>query len=283
MISRLNLYFINLLVIYQLYPSNLLSAQSFRPYIGIHGGINFSQPLLLGGNQQIVTLLNGEKPEKRIYNNVFKNTGYQIGFSFYLRTSEHISIGFLPEISTNSYGYSSHMTFYNNQGDSVLNVENISKSRINYFHFPIIFQYQQKFQKVSPYLFVGASYGLMRSAQHTVKTNSFQENNVGFSQSTTDNYSDEYIQSKFNILGGFGIIRDFTIFHLALDMSYWIGLHNIINESNRYNIQSIGGTTYDVPDDIKLNHFVLNISIIFPINKSVNRGSLDCIIQKKKN
>jgi hypothetical protein len=282
MISRKNLFFFNLIVVVQIFIFSCLNAQSLKPFIGIHGGINFSQPIVFGNNQQIVTLLNGDDPQKRNYSGIVKNPGYQVGFSFYLKINDNLSVGFLPEISKYSYGYQSEMTFYNNLGDSVLNVENISKSKTEYFNLPIILQYQLNVQKTSPYIFIGASYGLLRSAQHSVKVNSVQENGVEFSESSTDNYSSEYIRSKINLLGGIGIIRDFKLFHLAIDLSYWIGMNNIINESNRYNTHSIGGTTYDIPDDIKLNHLVLNTSIIFPINKSNNKGSLDCVVQKKK-
>jgi hypothetical protein len=283
MISRITYSTGYIIIIFQLFfSSEFANSQSLKPFIGIHGGINFSQPVVLGSNQQIVTLLNGDNPETRNYNKFFQNFGYQIGFSFYLKIKEHFSVGFLPEISTYSYGYSSEMVFYNNLGDSALTVENTSKSKINYFNFPVIFQYQKKIQKMSPYVFVGACYGLMRNAQHSVKINAQQENNVDFNESTTDNYSSEYIKSKFNLLGGIGLIREFKLFDLSIDFSYWMGLNNIVNESNRYNTQSVGGTTYDIPDDIKLNHLVINTSIIFPINKPNNKGSLDCVVQKKK-
>jgi hypothetical protein len=282
MISQKTLFYINFFVVVQLFLFTCLGAQSLKPYIGIHGGINLSQPIVIGTNQQIVTLLNGDDPQKRKYTGLFKSSGYQVGFSLYLKIKDKLSIGFLPEISKYTYGYQSQMIFYNNLGDSVLNVENLSKSKIEYFNLPLILQYQLNIQKASPYIFIGASYGLLRSAQHTVKVNSVQENGVEFNESSTDNYSSEYIRSKINLLGGIGVIRDFKLFHLAIDLSYWIGMNNIINESNRYNTHSIGGTTYDIPDDIKLNHIVLNTSVIFPINKSNNRGSLDCIVQKKK-
>jgi hypothetical protein len=275
-----------LLVAILLVIINVIHGQSVQPYIGIHGGINFSQTILLGQNQGIVTLLNGEKSPERKYNSIFKNFGNQVGFSIYLKLNDHWSIGFLPELAKYSYGYNSLMKFNNNQGDTVLSIENTSKTNINYFNFPLILQYQYKIQKISPYVFFGASYGILRNAQHTVNVNSTQTidgNVLEFNESSTDNYTTEYIHSKINLLGGVGVVRDFTLFHLAIDLSYWVGLNNIVNESGRYSTQTISGTTYDVPDDIRLNHIVVNLSVIFPINKSEGKkGSLDCVIHKSK-
>ena len=56
MISRLKT-LITLLVIPQLFFNNLTHSQTFQPYIGIHGGINFTQSILMGNNYEIVTLL----------------------------------------------------------------------------------------------------------------------------------------------------------------------------------------------------------------------------------
>jgi hypothetical protein len=281
MLSRFQFFFGTLFSILFISFSDL-NAGSIEPYIGIHGGINFSKPIVIGSQQQIVTLLDGSELTKRNYNGFFKNLGYQIGFSFYLKFNKHLSLGILPEIANYTYGYSSTMKFFDNQGDTALSVDNVSKSKINYFNIPIILQYQLNFQKTYPYVFFGGSYGLMRNAQHYVNLRSIQQNNIEFNETTTDNYSTEFIRSKLNILAGIGVMHDFKLFHLALDISYWFGLNNIINESARYNTNSIGGTTYDIPDDIKLNNLVINASLIFPINKSNTKGSLDCVVQKRK-
>jgi hypothetical protein len=244
-----------------------IHSKSLSPYIGIHGGINFSQAISIGDNQQIVTLLNGEEIEEKTYTSFFKNFGHQIGFSLYLNINNNLSIGFLPEIAKYSYGYSSSMTFYNALGDSALIINNTSKVKLNYFNLPLIIQYQYEFNEFSPYIFMGASYGLMRNVQHSAEVHSqLQEDNnlIEFSETSTDNYSSEYISSKINLLGGIGIKKDFNLFYLTLDISYWLGLHNLINESGRYSTQTISGTTYDIPNDLKLNHLGYKSFNYFP-------------------
>jgi len=85
-----------------------------------------------------------------------------------------------------------------------------------------------------------------------------------------------------NLFGGSGVFYEFTLFRLAVDFTYWYGLNNIVNETRRFENQTISGSTYDISDDIKLHHLVMNFSILFPINKPTNRGSLDCVLPQKR-
>lgn len=261
-----------------------IQGQSIKPYIGIHGGINFSQPQILG-NYDIITLLDGEALQGRRYNSLFQNFGNQIGFSFILEFNDHIAIGLMPQMARYSYGYSSSIDFFSNDGTLASTTENTSKQRLNYLNFPLFVQYTIRQADFSPYLIAGFSYGYLRNAQHDVVTNTTiytDEDELVFSQPASDNYSSEFIYSKLNLFGGIGAFYDLTLFRLAVDITYWYGLNNISNETNRFQNQTISGSTYDISDDIKLHHFVLNISLLFPINKQTNRGSLDCVTPKKR-
>jgi hypothetical protein len=261
-----------------------IQGQSVKPYIGIHGGINFTQPQILG-SYDIITLLDGEAVQGSQYNSLFQNFGNQIGFSFLLEINDHISIGLMPQMARYSYGYSSSMDFFSNDGTLASTTENTSKQRLNYLNFPLFIQYTIRHADFSPYLIAGFSYGYLRNAQHDVVTNTTiyaNEEELVFSQPTSDNYSSEFIRSKLSILGGVGAYYDLTQFRLAADITYWYGLNNISHETNRFQNQTISGSTYDISDDIKLHHLILNVSLLFPINKQTNRGSLDCVTTKKR-
>jgi hypothetical protein len=273
-----------LMVVYFITAAIDIQGQSIKPYIGLHGGINFTQPQILD-SYDIITLLDGEALQGRQYNPLFRNFGNQIGFSFLLEFSDHISIGLMPQMARYSYGYSSSMEFFSNDGTLASTTENISKQRLNYLNFPLFVQYTIRKADFSPYLIAGFSYGYLRNAQHDVVTNTTINTDgeeLNFSQPTSDNYSSEFIHSKLSLLGGIGAFYDLTLFRLAADITYWYGLNNISHETNRFQNQTISGSTYDISDDIKLHHFILNVSFLFPINKQANRGSLDCVTPKKR-
>lgn len=262
----------------------ITQAQSVTPYVGIHGGINFTQPVILG-SYDIITLLDGEALEGSRYDPLFRNFGSQIGFSFVLEINEHLSVGLMPQMARYSYGYSSSLDFLANDGTLASSTENISKQRLNYLNFPLFIQYTIRHADFSPYLIAGFSYGYLRNAQHDVITTTTlyaDGDELIFTQPTSDNYTSEFIHSKLSIFGGIGALYDLTLFRLAADITYWYGLNNISHETNRFQNQTISGSTYDISDDIKLNHFALNVSILFPINKQEKRGSLDCVIPKKR-
>lgn len=268
--------------------SNLLCfvyGQDMKPLIGIHGGVNFSHPLILS-DYNVITLIDGEPAGERAYDGLFSNFGNQLGFSIYLELNDHLLVGFLPEIAKYSYGYSSYLEFYNSQQVLASTYRNESKINLSYINFPLLIQYQIMSRKSwSPYLLAGISYGLLKSAQHNVTSTTILETVNGaieFYEPSNSNSSSEFIRSKWNVFGGIGGYYDFKQFRIALDVSYWMGLHNIVNETNRYSNQAISGSTYDIADDIRLNHLVVNLSVLFPINKKINRGSLDCVVPKRR-
>ena len=268
-------------VVFQGMPTQ---AQSLKPYIGIHGGVNFTQPQIME-TYTIVTLISGEELQGKQYDPIFRNFGHQIGITFALEINDHFSVGLMPQIAAYSYGYSSLIDFFTNDGSQASTAENISEYELNYINFPVYIQYIIREAAFSPYLTAGFSYGYLRNVQHQVVTNTTiyaEEENLVFSQLNSNNYSTGFIHSKMNLFGGIGVFYEFTLFRLAVDFTYWYGLNNIVNETRRFENQTISGSTYDISDDIKLHHLVMNFSILFPINKPTNRGSLDCVLPQKR-
>lgn len=274
-----------ILFVLGIFISLSIQCQSIKPYIGFHGGINFTQPNVIS-KYEIISTINIEEASEHEYKKIFENFGHQIGFTILLNLNTHFSLGFIPEISNYSYGYKSTEGFYNSQGDSVLTITNNVTSKLNYFNFPLFVQYKVKSGPFVPYLFIGGSFSLLRNAQQTVNELSLLQNqgaNLEFEETSTNNNSSNYIKSKISAFAGIGASYEFTAFTLALDASYWFGFNNIINESNRFNNHSISGSTYELSDDAKLNHIVINASILFPINKNNGeKGALDCIPFKNR-
>jgi hypothetical protein len=259
--------------------------QDIKPFVGFHGGINFTNSAIIS-SYNLVTNINGEQGSEKAYEPLFNNFGHQLGFSLFIQFKDHFLVGFIPEIGKYSYGYSTSLDFYDSQGDLASIYRNESRINLNYIIFPLLIQYQVLREgNWSPYLFAGGSYGLLRSALHNVAFTTILETETGtieFNNPSTSNSSTEFIKSKWNVFGGVGAFYDFTQFRIEIDVSYWFGLNNIVNETNRYNNQAISGSTYDITDDVRLSHLVMNLSILFPINKKTNRGSLDCVVPKRR-
>jgi hypothetical protein len=272
-----------LLIFLYIFPDKS-AGQNFKPYIGIHGGLNFTRPDVLHP-YTIITLLNGEHQNKREYYPLIWNPGYQLGFSFLLSVTHNVTIGLLPEISQYSLGYSSTLDFFDNQGNPASQIETTTKQRLGYVTIPLVAYYFPLKNKWSPYLAGGAAYAFLRNAQHDVNTHTIlltASGNIDFNISNSVNYSSEFIRSKLSLFAGAGYRLDLTQLYLLLDLAYWCGLHNISYEANRFHDQIISGSTYDVPDDLKLNHWMINLSLLFPVNKAISKGSLDCVTFKRR-
>lgn len=268
-----------------IFPSQKSSGQKLEPYIGLHGGINFSIPKILQ-SYQVITMLNGATPDSRNYEPFYKNFGHQFGFSFFLGIKDHLAIGVLPEFNNYSYRYSSRMDFFDNQGQTTSSVEYNSKKRLNYLSFPVIVQYNIRKEGITPYVFGGAAYELLRNAQQNIKIVTTSTTSAGsdivLTNNYTDNYSSQFIRSKVNLLGGLGMACDFTQFRLGIDVSYRFCLNNIVSTAGRYENQTTSGTTYDVSDDIKLNNILINASVTFPISQVTKKGAVVCTYFKTK-
>lgn len=260
-------------------PAN---TQTFRPIVGFHGGINFTQPAIQQ-SYQIITLLDAAEQPEIIYEPFYRNIGNQVGFSLFLEFNDHLSAGLLPQQTVYSYNYSSQIEFLTTSGIPFSRTETDSRQELTYINIPLIAKYTIRKGTFSPYVLGGIAYGLLRSAQSDIVTTTTQlVYDTREEVTTTNSASQVFITSKLNLLAGFGLEYDLTQVRIGLDVSYWYGLNNVVHEGNRFSNQTISGYTYDIPSDTRLNHYVLNLNVLFPVNKLENRGSLDCVRVKKR-
>jgi hypothetical protein len=259
-----------------------LMAGNLKPYVGFHGGINLTQPSIQQ-EFQIITLLESEEAIENDYSPFFRNLGYQIGFSLYLDFTDNFGIGLLPQHVTYSYSYAFVLDYVDSDGTVFSSTETRSEQKIQYVNIPLIAKYTIHRATWSPYVFAGFSYGIMQSASgNVVRTTTQISDNIVDVNPVPNNGSQVFIRSKLNLLGGAGIIYDFNQVQIGIDLAYWYGLHNIVHEGNRYSNQTVSGYTYDLPADTRLNHYVLNLMVLFPISKVENRGSLECVKFRKR-
>ena len=257
------------------------SAQNFTPYVGFHGGVNLSHPSVQQ-SFHIITLLDDQAPILSEYTPVYQNLGNQLGFSLILDFNDHLGLALLPQQGVYNYSYAFSVDFYDSQNTAYSRTETESHQRLSYINLPLIFRYIIIKSKWSPFLFGGTAYGILRSASGDVNVTITQLIDNTVEITPIPNGEDQvFIRSKISLLAGAGVLYDLEQVQIGLDLAYWYGLHNITHEANRFNNQISSGGAYDVPSDIKLHHYALNLSVLFPINKLNNMGSLDCIPIKK--
>ncbi len=255
-------------------------------YVGFSGGINFTQPVVLN-EFNLISSMTGEEGNffTKDYDILFKNSGTQFHFTFWYPLTEEFHAGLNPGLATYKYSYTTE-AFWNDpfSPESEINLTYRHKHKLRYIELPLTLRYVFRFEHISPYIQAGGLYSSLIAADKHVAAELMQNTASGElpinSQGNGGDVYNSYIRSRLALFGGAGAAFDLKSVVLTLDMNYYIGLNNIINESARFSDASFSGTNYDLQDDLKLNHLIFNLAILFPINQITNRGSLDCIYFK---
>ena len=251
-------------------------------YIGFSGGINFTQakPLNQFGILNSLTETENDFFTKD-YKPLLFNLGNQFNFMFWYPVKEVLHLGISPGMATYNYTYVTTTSWNDEANNDVTRLTNTHHQKLRYLEIPITVRYLIRFHSMSPYLQVGGSYGRLYAAQKQSSGDLVLETTSGEfpinTQSNSGDVQDAYIGTKLTLFGGVGVAMDLKYVVLTLDANYHHGLNNVVNESNRYSDNTFSGATYDVQDDIKLKHVVINLGLLFPINQIKKRGALDCI------
>lgn len=249
--------------------------------IGIKGGINLSNPLVLNRFSVFENANDNSLPPFKTYNTFVKNIGTQFGILLVARFKETNYLMLQPGITTHVIRYTE---LHEWQGTSGSNEQSSltyrHKQTLRYFEMPVIFRKELSTQTFRPYVQGGVFYGLQQSAvQYTdiSETITNGQNAIVISGGTrSGSITDQYIKSHLGLMGGAGIAYHLNSVIICLDGLYKFGLHNITNEQNRYANQSLVGDTFDVPDDINLNALMISVNIIFKIGDSNRKKALKC-------
>lgn len=246
--------------------------------VGIKGGINFTaviplerfsvlQPL------QGIDATSGEKDYAALY----RNLGYQYGFIGMMQISKALSISLEPTFSNYTLKYESASTWMDatNPADRITINTNYT-DKLRYFEIPLVVRYQLGSQQIRPYLAAGFFYGMLTGGAGNVKSATVQyindvevpvENN-----SYEGDIANNFINTRLAAFPGAGIMVEFSFASLFVEADYFFTLHNVTDESSRYsNQQSVGGY-YNVPDNLRPDNLVINLGILFNINRASLKG-----------
>ncbi|MCG8698109.1 MAG: PorT family protein, partial [Bacteroidales bacterium] len=249
--------------------------------LGMKGGINFSHPGIMN-SYQLFTSIGDEPTEPKDYALPFRNFGYQYGFVGLYKLNDRLNILLEPTFSHYKFVYTTTQIWQEGNGTPlILTREQEHAQKLRYVEIPLSVQISMDRSPWNPYAVFGATYGYLLGAEKLQEISEFTEFEGVQSTTTTQESrtftSDQFIRSRISVKGGIGISYHLPWAQIMFDITYHYNFHNITNETNRHGNQTISGSSYDVDDDIKLNAYAANISVVFPFLKESNLvKSLKC-------
>lgn len=243
-------------------------------FVGFKGGVNFSLAVPTQRFSVIQTLAgNGTSPAQKEYSSFFGNTGYQYGFIGMTRLGRSFLVSIEPGFSSYAIKYQAESTWQNGSS-SFDRIEIITKftDKLRYFEIPLELRYELGTGQIRPYLAAGFIYGMQTGALGSAQSSTMQYiNGVALNMdnnTTAGDISGNYITTRLVTFPGVGVFVELDRMILFAEADYYIGLHNVVNESARYSNQQTVGGTYSVPDNIKLDNLVINMGMLFRISSN---------------
>jgi hypothetical protein len=246
--------------------------------VGFKGGINFSA-VIPTQRFSVLQPINGPGASdvEKNYAPFYRNLGYQYGFIGMLRISRSLSLSIEPTFSSYSYNYSNGSKWYDasDQSDRI-EITTDFKDKLKYFEIPLVLRYEFGKGQIRPYLAAGFFYGMQTGASATIKSTTVQYiDDTAIAREDEESAGDisgNYINTRLATFPGAGLLIDLSFVTLFAEADYFISLHNVVNESARYsNQQSVGGA-YSVPDNLKFDNLVINVGVLFNINRKEQGG-----------
>ncbi len=250
-------------------------------YLGLKGGANVSHVMVLE-QFQIFSSIGDVDASSKEYNKIYQNWGYQYGFVGLYKLSDRINLIFEPTFAHYRFGYSTENIWVDTENEGVSrSSEQEHNNNLHYLELPLLLQFTKDISPVKPYFLVGGYYGRLLGAEklmHVTEITTIDEQD--FTTSSEDQhlfYNDQYIKSRLAAVAEIGAIYDLENLQLMLGVGYHYSFNNISREDARYSNQLITGSSYDVNDNMLLNSVVLNLRVLFPLNKPSSLAkSLKC-------
>ncbi len=256
--------------------------------VGFKGGVNFS---VVSPTQRFTVLqpvdAAGSTQTQKVYEAFFRNFGFQYGFIGLCRLNPSISLSLEPTFSEYSMKYFTENNWLSS-ADPSNRIETRTEfiDRLKYFEIPIVMRYAFNSGKIKPFISAGLFYGLLTAAPAQSTTTLIQYTGVVEIPlergETAGDGAGNFISSRFAFFPGLGLSYTFEFMTLLLEADYFFGLHNIVDESARYSNQQLIGGTYNVPDNLRFDNLILNLGVLFNINRIKAGSAVECPTPMRK-
>ena len=263
-------------------PAGSSEKSDVKFLLGLRGGINFSDPLVLNSYSIFSNTSASVSPNFKKYGKWYKNTGSQYGIVAMMQFKERTYVSLQPSISTHNFKYTGTYSW--------LNPQNVSESAtliyhhvqsLKYAEFPLLIRQDLTSSRLRPYVQAGGFYSFLQTGMQNISLTEEITSNQAPNQipegTRSGSVSDQFISTHLGLIAGGGVAYKLEWVMLGLDVQYKRGLHNITNKANRYSNQSLLGDTFDVPDDISINAWMISVNVVFSLgfNKPA-KGALKC-------
>lgn len=262
------------------------SLNNINLIIGIRGGINFAQPIVL----EHFDVIQGNDPTvvySKDYSPLYVNLGYHYAFVFMVYLKQTLSLSFEPAMASYRYKYRSSAD-WTNGGDPTdyITFTADHSNTINYLEFPLTIRQEIGSKDFKPFISFGLTYGYRLTAakkmEYSINQNQGTASIPIESSTVISNNSDSYIHSRFAVAAGFGFLYSVGPANLMLSADFSFGLNNIVDESQRYSNPSITSGMYDVQDNIRLSAVNITLGILFNTGTNQAGKAVECVTFKRK-
>lgn len=259
-----------LLVLLGIHP---VSAQRFnrkkQVVVGIKGGVNFTQPLVLTHHSVFSPTQNSvHGATNKEYEPLMKNMGFQGGITLMYRISNRLSLTLEGLYFQYRYAYRNSYVWTDALEGTAFTLEQQQFNRLHYFETPLMLRYDFTIRKVTPFVQGGIFTGFLHSAvtqtvsrQYSSQLASAEDTESPFTQT-----NDRYAKVHLGVIGGAGLsfFAGHVMFTLGGNVRY--SLLPPTGNLHRYNDQAASSTSYlDVPDNINFLNLELYLGISVPL------------------
>jgi hypothetical protein len=262
------------------------SLNNINLIVGLRGGINFTQPLVMDHFE----VIQGNDPAvayNKDYSPLFVNPGYHYAFVFMVYLKKTLSLSFEPAMASYRYKYrlSTDWTSGGDPTDYIAYTADHSNA-VNYLEFPLTIRQEIGGKDLKPFVSIGLIYGYRLTAvkkmEYSIDRNQGTVSIPIESNTVISNNTDTYIHSRFAVAAGFGFLYSLGPANMMLSADFSFGLNNIVDESQRYSNPSITSGMYDVQDNIRLSALNITLGILFNTGKNQAGKAVECVTFKRK-
>ncbi len=211
-----------------------------------------------------------------------------------IRVGNSFLVSIEPGFSSYTMKYQARSTWYDGSSPTDrIEITTKFTDKLRYFEIPVELRYELGKGMFKPYLAAGFFYGMLSGANGSAQSSTVQYiNDVAINlenNSSAGDISGNYITTRLATFPGVGLFVEMSRIVLFAEADYYISLHNIVNESARYSNQQTVGSSYNVPDNLKLDNLVINIGVLFRISSSLGnqgagrgKGAVECPPNNRK-
>ncbi|MEM7550288.1 MAG: PorT family protein [Bacteroidota bacterium] len=252
-----------------------VSAYSQRPggyfldqqwWIGIRGGLNVTEAVPQTSVSAFSPINYDVEETEKSYSS-YDQIGVWVGLEF-TYSFKQFSVGFQPNFRRQSFSYSNSYSWQNAETGASFFLNTDQGHDLDYLELPLIFKYEYKIERWTPFVQFGGYYGYLLNANKQVELNGLDEASGGQEEFILESFSlgatSLFVRSSVGLLGGIGTHYSLGNIRLTFDITYRYGLNNIASVEDRFSDNRLAGIG-DALDDIELRNLAFSVGALFPL------------------